>query len=366
MKKLITLLLFIPAIITFSQSQNRYLNLGVSELKAGNLESSILYFDTLISKEPQNIDAYFMRGFAKGQQKKYDEAISDFDKVILIDPNHSTAYDNRGLCKKNKGDYSGAILDYTKAIELEPNNPKAYHNRAVAKYYFTMDTVGACYDWRTSANLGYQKGDHYFVKNCYNRKDIKTRYKETEDVKKRRKQYFAQSMTEEEFRKLTNDLNILFTIPDGFKTTKVIPNSNMPYFFALKHKAADFEIRFFIESFTDMKKQIDESGVEIDKNWFNKSYEGSYISSLSNISQGIIPIYYHYKASDVSIEFNADDGIYSNFFPDSEYAENYKYCLFMVLHKNNHSNIYVSFLSNDLDNFNKYLIAGFYSLKFKE
>ncbi|MBN1250566.1 MAG: hypothetical protein JXR51_05195 [Bacteroidales bacterium] len=58
--------------------------------------------------------------------------------------------------------------------------------------------------------------------------------------------------------------------------------------------------------------------------------------------------------------------MYSGFFPDSEYANNYKYCLFMMLHKDNLANIYVTFLANDIEKFNEHMMAGFYAVKFKE
>ncbi|MFN8257345.1 MAG: tetratricopeptide repeat protein [Bacteroidales bacterium] len=366
MNKLLCLFFLLPAMVSYSQTTDKYFDLGVSEIKSGNYEKSIEYFNAVIRYEPKNTEALMYRGFAKSQLKNYNEAISDFNSLIEIEPGRSSAYDNRGLCKKNKGDYTGALEDYSKAIELEPENANPYHNRAVVEYYFLQDTIGACYDWRSSANLGYQKAGNYFFENCYGRKDIKTKYKDTDVEIKRRNQYYAQRMTEDKFRNFVQSLNIEFTVPEGFKKIEVIPNCNMPYLFSLKHKIADFEIRFYIESYAKMQEEMKQMKAITDKNWFNKIFESSFTMALSNISQGVVPKISQFNPKDVNDEFNADAGLFSSLYPDSEYANNYGYCFLMMLHKDNVANIYVSFLGNDLEKFNDYLTSGFYVLKFKK
>ncbi|MBN1250567.1 MAG: tetratricopeptide repeat protein [Bacteroidales bacterium] len=268
-RKILLLSFLIFTSLIYGQSENKYYSLGIAELKSGNTEKAIKYFDTVINLEESNVDAYLLRGYLKGQLKDFNSAIEDFNTIIKIDPKNSTAYDNRGICNKNLGDYQAALSDYNIAININDRNENAYHNRAVVKYYFLADTIGACYDWHSSANLGYKQADQMFVNNCYARQDIKTKYANTEIEIKRRKQGAELAMKEEEFRKLTKELNIAFNIPDNFIKTDVIANSNMPYYFAIKHKNADFEIRFYIESFAKIQEQMKQLGASNDSTWFN-------------------------------------------------------------------------------------------------
>ena len=60
--------------------------------------------------------AYYNRGIAYANQKKYDLAISDFSKAIELDPKDALAYINRGIAYKAQNKYDQAIADYTVSV----------------------------------------------------------------------------------------------------------------------------------------------------------------------------------------------------------------------------------------------------------
>lgn len=81
-------------------------------------QGAISDFDCVIVYDPQHVDAYFHRGFAKFQLKDYQGAISDYDRVIEINPQYPGGYHNRGIAKRESGDEAGADEDSAKADEL--------------------------------------------------------------------------------------------------------------------------------------------------------------------------------------------------------------------------------------------------------
>ena len=193
--RLFLIILLIQAISCNSQPNKDYLSLAATQMESGNFNGAIKYLDSLISYEKNNIDAYELRGYAKGQIQDFKGAMNDFDAMIELDPKNSTAYDHRGICKKNLKDYKGALSDYNKALELNNKNGEAYSNRAVVKYFFLADTVGACEDWEKSVNNGYVKANQIRKGKCPN--PLVEVYK-------------AKAMTETDFNKFVKNNHLSF------------------------------------------------------------------------------------------------------------------------------------------------------------
>ncbi len=243
--KLFITIHLISSLACKSQPDKDYLSLAVSKLESGNFENVVKYIDTLIDLDQNNILAYSFRGIAKGQMQDFKGALDDFNTLIKLDPKNSTAYDHRGICKKNLDDFKGALADYNKAIELNPANGEAFSNRAVVKYYFLADTIGACDDWEKSVNAGYAKANQIRKVKCSN--------PDAENNK-------TMAMSESDFLKFVKKNKLTFTMPAGFEKTEVIANVDMPYQYAIKDKAQDFEIRYFIESLTETHASVIKAG----------------------------------------------------------------------------------------------------------
>lgn len=74
---------------------------------------------------------------------KYDEAEETLTKAIKYDKNNYEAYYYRGCAKVNARKYKEAIPDFEKAVELKPDYADAYFN--MGKTYFLMnDEDKAC------------------------------------------------------------------------------------------------------------------------------------------------------------------------------------------------------------------------------
>ena len=83
--------------------------------------ANIASLSGVIQRNPNDPQAYNMRGSVYGQGGRFQEALADFDRAISLDPNYAQAYANRGLIYRqtNKGDL--AVADYNKALAIDPN-----------------------------------------------------------------------------------------------------------------------------------------------------------------------------------------------------------------------------------------------------
>ncbi len=76
---------------------------------------------------------YFIgKGIAKIKEGDFTNAIKEFDDAIIKNPEQPLAFANRGIAKSQSQNYEGAISDYTAAILLDPNYINAYKNRSQA------------------------------------------------------------------------------------------------------------------------------------------------------------------------------------------------------------------------------------------
>lgn len=114
---------------------------------------AIKYANLAIEKDPNYGRAYYTKGFAYYNLKKYDLSIENFTQAISLDPNIEESYNGRGWVYGTIDDYENAILDFTKAIEINPKYKMAYNNRAMA-YLHTNQNEKACADFQKVCDLG--------------------------------------------------------------------------------------------------------------------------------------------------------------------------------------------------------------------
>jgi tetratricopeptide (TPR) repeat protein len=117
-------------------------------------ELAIRYADLAISKDSSYARAYYTKGFAYYNLKKYQLSIENFSKSIELNPNIAEVYNGRGWVYGTIDDYEKAIEDFTKAIEINPNYLKAYNNRGYT-YIHTNENEKACLDFQKACDLGY-------------------------------------------------------------------------------------------------------------------------------------------------------------------------------------------------------------------
>ena len=103
------------------------------------------------------LSAYFGRGYAKAELRRYPAAILDYDEAIRLDPNSAILFVNRGSAKHQLRRYPAAIIDYDAAIRLDSTDANAYFRRGLArsKLYNTQAVFRnpARKDFRTALRL---------------------------------------------------------------------------------------------------------------------------------------------------------------------------------------------------------------------
>ncbi len=97
--------------------------------------------------------------------RRANQAITDYTQAIAINPNDANAYYMRGISRRDLKDYQGAISDYSKAIEIYPEDAFAYRNRGIAKE-LVGDLKGACADWKKASSLGVQEAASWVEDQC--------------------------------------------------------------------------------------------------------------------------------------------------------------------------------------------------------
>ncbi|MEX1255955.1 MAG: tetratricopeptide repeat protein [Dehalococcoidia bacterium] len=107
------------------------------ELASDEAVRRIAELTLAIQTNPNDIDAYMLRGSAYWQAGKFWESTGDYAKVIELDPASAQAYVNRANVYAAAGIFDWAAGDYNTAVSIEANRALAYNN-AGALYNRTL------------------------------------------------------------------------------------------------------------------------------------------------------------------------------------------------------------------------------------
>ena len=121
--------------------------------------------DELINKSQQKTHAFYYRGIANLQLKKYDDALADFNHVIDINPNVADAFAMRGELELSTNELNSALLDLNKAIELDDNDGYMYYKRALVKNKLE-DKNNACLDLKKAIDLNFSDANSLLNEIC--------------------------------------------------------------------------------------------------------------------------------------------------------------------------------------------------------
>lgn len=98
----------------------------------GNLEESIIHYNTMVNKYNTYDLSYVLRGNFMFKNKKYQEAISDYSIALFKNKENNYLYYDRGKCYFELANYSEAIIDFTKVIDSNLYLEFAIKNRAIS------------------------------------------------------------------------------------------------------------------------------------------------------------------------------------------------------------------------------------------
>ncbi len=97
--------------------------------RAQGSQENIASLSAVISANPQDPEAYNVRGSAYGRAGEHRRALDDFNRAIELKPRFYQAYANRALVERNMGDQAQAASDYNTALQLNPSYDVAYIGR---------------------------------------------------------------------------------------------------------------------------------------------------------------------------------------------------------------------------------------------
>ncbi|HLP10394.1 MAG TPA: hypothetical protein VK177_00580 [Flavobacteriales bacterium] len=155
-----------------------------------------------------------------------------------------------------------------------------------------------------------------------------------------------------------------FEEPKGYKEVKPVDNAQMDWEKSYKHPRKKFEVRYAVRPMDEELKTYEASknnstASMVDPNTCAPSLMQV---TLLNIS-GRMPDPNVFGSEAVKTEFNADWGA-SGAVPVGTWAQGYKYCLMVLLHKNDYGQGYVFYLGDDLETIHKEMKSIFHNLKF--
>ena len=90
-------------------------------------------FNTAISMDKYDPDAWASRAIVRLQQAQYADAESDLNQAIRLSAKNAGNYINRALARFHQNNLRGAMNDYDLALDIDPNNFLGHYNRGLLR-----------------------------------------------------------------------------------------------------------------------------------------------------------------------------------------------------------------------------------------
>jgi hypothetical protein len=129
-------------IVSTSGGDSGWVDIGSVRL----LNGSIGYFDTLITKNPRDWDAYLRRAEAEHALNLRDAATSDYSKAIALRPNEAFLYLRRGRHYNTVRRCGDVLKDFHRALELAPSSAHQDYNLVAELHSLKSGVYFACPD----------------------------------------------------------------------------------------------------------------------------------------------------------------------------------------------------------------------------
>lgn len=108
----------------------------------GELDAAIAVTDRLLSGDPLNPDAYFVRGLAELGAGRAREAVASFRRAIYVDPTFALAAFELGRAQDSLGDDGAAVRAYSQALRVL--DPADERHAAILGQVDVGDIATAC------------------------------------------------------------------------------------------------------------------------------------------------------------------------------------------------------------------------------
>lgn len=105
---------------------------GIELMLLGRYVEAITCYDKALKIQPDDYDAWSLRGYMAANLGRTEEAIAYYDKALSIRPDLHETWHNRGVGLARLGRYEDAIDSYDKALELKADLYYTWNARGIA------------------------------------------------------------------------------------------------------------------------------------------------------------------------------------------------------------------------------------------
>ena len=110
--RILILITFLPGVMHAqnapAENAGTFINSAIERENHGDYKTAVDYCNKAIAAEPQNAQAYVVRGLAWYGMERYKDAIADYDKGIQLIPGNPFYYLSRGDANKRLKQYQKA------------------------------------------------------------------------------------------------------------------------------------------------------------------------------------------------------------------------------------------------------------------
>lgn len=85
------------------------------------LKLAVSEYSTALQRDPNFVNAYYNRGYSYYLMEQYGRALNDFSTVISLDPFNEKAFFMKGSIQEYQGDLAGALSNYQQAEKINPD-----------------------------------------------------------------------------------------------------------------------------------------------------------------------------------------------------------------------------------------------------
>ena len=130
-----SLLLYSPYPLASSYVQKG----SVQFAEKDNANKALEIVNSIIAKDPNNVEAYRIKGYAYEIMQDYPDAFTAYEKALSIDPKNAAVLSSRGHAYSLLGQNDNAEKDYKAALAINPNLDDALLN--LGRLYVTENKI---------------------------------------------------------------------------------------------------------------------------------------------------------------------------------------------------------------------------------
>lgn len=104
---------------------------AISLHRAGKLEPARRIYQSLLTANPDHVEALHFLGVLYHQSGQSDLAVASIERAVLLAPDYADAHNNLGNVFRETNQFEAAFLAYQRVVELAPGHADAWNNLGV-------------------------------------------------------------------------------------------------------------------------------------------------------------------------------------------------------------------------------------------